>query len=175
MKMETPQDRVAAYKRVLQEVLDGRPSGMRQRLAEALRKNRSFISLISNPGYPTPIPVQHIEPIFEICHFSPRERERFLVAYRTAHPRRLQLLKEEHTITSVNCHCARPGYGCRNRQLRRREGVRGGGSPPARVMTYDRLETGCRHSEAALHRTSPRTRSGAGIQEVRLVSNQLPR
>jgi hypothetical protein len=96
VKAETPLERVAAYKRVLQEVLDGRPSGMRQRLAEALGKNRSFISLISNPGYPTPIPVQHIEPIFEICHFSPRERERFLFAYRTAHPRRLQLLKEEH-------------------------------------------------------------------------------
>ena len=96
VKVQTPQERVVIYKRVLQEVLDGRPSGMRQRLAEALGKNRSFISLISNPGYPTPIPVQHIEPIFEICHFSPRERERFLVAYRAAHPRRLQLLKEEH-------------------------------------------------------------------------------
>jgi len=45
---------------------------------------------------PTPIPVQHIEAIFEICHFSPRERERFLAGYRKAHPRRLQLLTEEH-------------------------------------------------------------------------------
>ena len=95
-KPEAAQERVAAYKRVLQEVLDGRPSGMRQRLAEALGKNRSFISLISNPSYATPIPVQHIESIFEICHFSPRERERFLAGYRKAHPRRLQLLKEEH-------------------------------------------------------------------------------
>jgi hypothetical protein len=118
VKMETPQERVAAYKRVLQEVLDGRPSGMRQRLAEALGKNRSFISQISNSGYPTPIPVQHIEPIFEICHFSPRERERFLVAYRAAHPRRLQLLKEEHdrsrqlTVTVPDL-----GTDVRNRQL----------------------------------------------------------
>ena len=95
-KPDAPLERVAAYKRILQEVLDSRPSGMRQRLAEALEKNRSFISLISNPGYPTPIPVQHLERIFEICHFSPRERERFLAAYRAAHPRRLQLLKEEH-------------------------------------------------------------------------------
>ena len=50
---------VAAYKRVLQDVLERRPSGMRQRLAEALGKNRSFISQISNPTYPTPIPAQH--------------------------------------------------------------------------------------------------------------------
>ena len=94
-KSEAPQERVAAYKRVLREVLDSRPSGMRQRLAEALEKNRSFISLISNPSYPTPIPLQHVERIFEVCHFSPRERERFLAAYHAAHPRRLQVLKEE--------------------------------------------------------------------------------
>jgi hypothetical protein len=118
VKVETPQDRVAAYKRILQEVLDGRPSGMRQRLAEALGKNRSFISLISNPGYPTPIPVQHIEPIFEICHFSPRERERFLVAYRTAHPRRLQLLKEEHDrLRQLTLTVPDLGTDVQNRQL----------------------------------------------------------
>ncbi|HTK71686.1 MAG TPA: hypothetical protein VL331_04210 [Croceibacterium sp.] len=81
---------VAAYKRILQQVLDRRPSGMRQRLAEALGKNRSFISQISNPGYATPIPVQHVERIFEICHFSKEEKKLFLAAYRRAHPRRLQ-------------------------------------------------------------------------------------
>ena len=115
---ELVQKKVAAYKRVLQEVLDSRPSGMRQRLAEALGKNRSFISLISNPGYPTPIPVQHLEPIFEICHFSPRERERFLTAYRTAHPRRLQLLKEEHDrLRQVTVTIPDLGTEARNRQL----------------------------------------------------------
>lgn len=96
------QTRVAIYKRVLQEILDSRPSGMRQRLAEALGKNRSFISQIANPAYTIPIPVQHVERIFEICHFSPRERDRFLKAYRDAHPRRLQLLsphEREHRIT----------------------------------------------------------------------------
>lgn len=96
------QSRVAAYKKVLQEILDSRPSGMRQRLAEALGKNRSFISQIANPAYTVPIPVQHVERIFEICHCSPRERERFLKAYRDAHPRRLQLLhphEREHRIT----------------------------------------------------------------------------
>ena len=91
-KPEAGAPTVAAYKRVLQDVLERRPSGMRQRLAVALGKNRSFISQISNPTYPTPIPAQHVEPIFEICHFSPAERERFLEAYRQAHPQRLRTL-----------------------------------------------------------------------------------
>ncbi len=42
-------DAVAAYKAVFKAVLDKRPSGMRLRLADALGKNRSFISQISNP------------------------------------------------------------------------------------------------------------------------------
>ena len=117
-KSEAPQERVSAYKRVLQEVLDSRPSGMRQRLAEALEKNRSFISLISNPAYPTPIPVQHVERIFEICHFSPRERERFLAAYRAAHSRRLQILKEEHErLREVTVALPDLGTDARNRRL----------------------------------------------------------
>jgi hypothetical protein len=117
-KSEVPQERAAAYKRVLQEVLDSRPSGMRQRLAEALEKNRSFISLISNPAYPTPIPVQHVERIFEICHFSPRERERFLAAYRAAHPRRLQMLKEERErLRQVTLALPDLGTEARNRRL----------------------------------------------------------
>ncbi len=117
-KSEAPQERVSAYKRVLQEVLDSRPSGMRQRLAEALEKNRSFISLISNPAYPTPIPLQHVERIFEICHFSPRERERFLAAYRAAHPRRLQILKEERErLREVTVVLPDLGTDARNRRL----------------------------------------------------------
>ncbi len=117
-KTDPPQERVAAYKRVLQQILDSRPSGMRQRLAEALEKNRSFISLISNPAYPTPIPLQHVERIFEVCHFSPRERERFLAAYRAAHPRRLQILKEEHDrLREVTVALPDLGSDVRNRRL----------------------------------------------------------
>ena len=110
-------EHVAAYKRVLQKVLDSRPSGMRQRLAEALGKNRSFISQISNPAYPTPIPAQHIEGIFEICHFSPREREQFLAAYRDAHHRRLQLLKGHHRVRRVTLSLPDLGEDRRNKQL----------------------------------------------------------
>src|ERR1700730_19424522 len=52
------QDLIAAYKAVLRDVLDKRPSGMRQRLAEALGKKRRFITPIANPAYQTPIPAQ---------------------------------------------------------------------------------------------------------------------
>jgi hypothetical protein len=88
------QELIAAYKAILRDVLDKRPSGMRQRLAEALGKNRSFITQIANPAYQTPIPAQHVHAIIQVCHFSVQERDRFLDAYHRAHPRRLLLLKE---------------------------------------------------------------------------------
>jgi hypothetical protein len=81
------------YKDILRTVIDNRPSGTRQRLAEAIGKNRSFISQIINPSYATPIPVQHLETIFHICHFAPQEREAFLDAYRAAHPGRLEVVE----------------------------------------------------------------------------------
>lgn len=77
---------IAAYKAVLKAVLDQRPSGIRNRLAEALGKNRSFISQITNPAYDTPIPAGHIATILELCHFSADDRQRFLAAYDEAHP-----------------------------------------------------------------------------------------
>jgi hypothetical protein len=79
---------VADYKRILQQVLENRPAGTRLRLAEALGKNRSFISQITNPNYSVPIPARHIEPIFEICHFLAGEKAQFLQIYRRAHPHR---------------------------------------------------------------------------------------
>ena len=85
-------DAVTEYKAILKRVLDNRPSGTRQRLANALGKNRSFISQIANPAYPVPIPVQHLETMFELCHFSQDDRRDFLAAYRRAHPRRFALV-----------------------------------------------------------------------------------
>jgi len=87
-------DSVGAYKGVLKRVLDTRPSGTRHRLAIALGKNRSFISQIANPVYAVPIPVQHLETIFEICHFTAADRREFLAAYAEAHPRRLDLVRK---------------------------------------------------------------------------------
>src|SRR5215510_7388816 len=81
---------VAEYKRILLRVLDLRPSGMRQRLADALGANRSFISQITNPTYPVPIPPRHVELIFDACRFPDADRRAFLAAYEKAHPGRLQ-------------------------------------------------------------------------------------
>lgn len=95
-------DPVAAYKAVFKSVLDKRPSGMRLRLADALGKNRSFISQISNPIYATPIPAQHLTTIFQLCHFSAAEKAAFLTAYEEAHPQRADTMKagrKERTIT----------------------------------------------------------------------------
>jgi hypothetical protein len=83
---------LARYKAILRQVVETRPSGTRQRLAEALGKNRSFISQIVNPAYATPIPVQHLEKIFHICHVTPAERSAFLAAYQEAHPGRLEVV-----------------------------------------------------------------------------------
>jgi hypothetical protein len=79
---------VAAYKRLLQTVCDNRPSGTRGRLAVALGTNRSFVSQLVNPAYAMPIPAQHLETIFEVCHFSPADRTAFLDVYDNAHPGR---------------------------------------------------------------------------------------
>ncbi len=65
---------VAAYKTILRNVLDQRPSGTRQRLATALGKNRSFVSQISNPAYSVPIPAKHLDAVFEICRTSDRRQ-----------------------------------------------------------------------------------------------------
>jgi len=92
---------VAAYKSILQAVINNRPSGTRQRLAAAIGKNRSFVSQITNPVYPTPVPAQHLDAIFSICHFSPAERDAFLLAYRRAHPGRVEVVDQERPMRRV--------------------------------------------------------------------------
>jgi hypothetical protein len=76
---------IRAYKTILNAVVDQRPSGTRQRLANALGKHRSFVTQITSPGYTTPIPHRHVATIISVCHFSAAEREQFLAAYRLAH------------------------------------------------------------------------------------------
>jgi hypothetical protein len=88
MNDAAPGATVADYKAILQAVCDNRPSGTRGRLAVALGTNRSFVSQLVNPVYAMPIPAQHLETIFEVCHFSPAERTAFLAAYDRAHPGR---------------------------------------------------------------------------------------
>ena len=77
---------IRAYKTVLSAVIEQRPSGARQRLADALGKNRRFVTQITSSDYTTPIPSKHLPAIFSVCHFGPAERDQFLAAYDRAHP-----------------------------------------------------------------------------------------
>src|SRR6516225_7568207 len=104
---------VAAYKRIFRDVLDGRPSGMRIRLAHAMGKNRSFVSQISNPAYPVPIPAQHLNTIFDVCHFSPQAKAAFLRAY----ARRIGRLTESSHERALTLHLPDLGSARRNAQL----------------------------------------------------------
>lgn len=80
--------KVRAYKLVLQEIIDRRPSGTRGRIAAALGRNRSFVSQITSARYDTPIPAQHVPTILDVCHATADEREVFLGSYGAAHPDR---------------------------------------------------------------------------------------
>jgi hypothetical protein len=108
---------VAAYKQILSDVLDRRPSGTRQRLAAALGKNRSFVSQICNPAYTVPIPAAHLDLIFEICHFAPDERRRFLAAYLAAHPNRPALVHATHKLKPHTVYLPDLGDDDRNARL----------------------------------------------------------
>jgi hypothetical protein len=77
---------IAAYKTILRDCIDRRPAGLRARIASELGKHKSFVSQLTNPIYPMPVPARHVETIFEICHFSTEERRSFLKAYTRAHP-----------------------------------------------------------------------------------------
>lgn len=114
---ESSAEGVPAYKAILQQVLDSRPSGTRQRIAAALGKNRSFVSQITNPVYSTPIPARHIDLIMEICHFSPAERESFLVAYGNAHPQRLSLVGGRSRLRPHTVYLPDLGDTERNRKM----------------------------------------------------------
>ena len=116
-KREAPAGGVADYKQVLKTVLENRPSGMRQRLAEAIGKNRSFVSQISNPAYQVPIPARHIALIFEVCHLSPQERAAFLKAYSRAHPGRLGLTSEGPRTRKISLALPDLGSASKNQQL----------------------------------------------------------
>ena len=108
---------VAEYKRIFKEVLDSRPSGMRIRLAHAMGKNRSFVSQISNPAYPVPVPVQHLNTIFEVCHFPPAAKQAFLRAYARAHPRRVGRLTDGPHDRALTLHLPDLGSAKKNAQL----------------------------------------------------------
>jgi hypothetical protein len=110
-------DAVAYYKSLLRDVLDSRPSGTRQRLADAIGKNRSFITQITNPAYSVPVPAQHLPVILEICHIAGADRERFLEAYHAAHPRRPAMVEGGRRMRHVTLDLPDFGDSGRNRRF----------------------------------------------------------
>jgi hypothetical protein len=80
-------------------------------------KNRSFVSQISNPSYPIPIPVQHLNTIFDVCHFPPQAKAAFLRAYTRAHPRRKGRLTEIPHERILALHLPDLGSSKRNGRL----------------------------------------------------------
>jgi hypothetical protein len=117
MADRTSPEAVAAYKAILKHVLDNRPSGTRLKLAVALGKNRSFVSQITNTAYPVPIPAQHIETVFEVCHLSPAERAAFMEAYQAAHPRRAATLDATRPTRIISVTVPDLGNARKNRML----------------------------------------------------------
>jgi len=87
-------DPVAAYKVLLRELIDRRPSGTRQRIAQAFGTHKSFVSQITNPAYRVPLPAQHIPALFRVCHFSDEEQRTFLDHYARAHPAQSKAIDE---------------------------------------------------------------------------------
>jgi hypothetical protein len=85
---QTVEDLIKVYKQVLATIIDKRPSGTRQRIADALGKHRSFVTQMTSTAYPTPVPERHLSTIFSVCHFSAEEIRQFLTVYHEAHPDR---------------------------------------------------------------------------------------
>ncbi len=102
---------IAAYKGLLREFIDRRPSGLRGRLARALGKHKSFVSQITNPAYDVPIPAGDLPVLFEVCHLTPDERRRFLELYEKAHPRRATRRAADRTGTAQEIRISLPAFG----------------------------------------------------------------
>lgn len=79
-------EKIAAYKILLREYLDRRPSGIRKKISSAINTHRSFISQVANPNYRVPLPAQYVPVLMDVCHFTAEEQETFLKAYSLAHP-----------------------------------------------------------------------------------------
>lgn len=117
MARDVSEDAITAYKAILSAIIDNRPSGTRQRLAAALGKHRSFVTQITSPGYATPLPARHLATIFQVCHVSKAEQDRFLEAYQAAHPGKLPDLGHAGGLRQLTLMVADFGDERKNRML----------------------------------------------------------
>jgi hypothetical protein len=114
---DSGEDLIKAYKAQLAAVIDRRPSGARQRIADALGKHRSFVTQMTSTAYPTPVPQRHLATIFAVCHFSAEERKRFLDAYFAAHPERRSKETEGKRMRHLSLTVFDLGDEARNREF----------------------------------------------------------
>ncbi|HTO33768.1 MAG TPA: hypothetical protein VL202_21740 [Pararhizobium sp.] len=117
MGRDANEEAIMAYKAILAGIIDNRPSGTRQRLAVALGKHRSFVTQITSPGYATPLPARHLATIFQVCHVSKAEQDRFLEAYQLAHPGKLPDLGSAGGLRQLTVMVADFGDERKNRML----------------------------------------------------------
>lgn len=102
MNEVAPIDPVKQYKARLSVLIDKRPSGTRQRIADALGKHRSFVTQILSTAYPTPLPAKHVPVIFSVCHFNAEEKRQFLADYHAAHPERREELDDDRMLRHLS-------------------------------------------------------------------------
>jgi len=131
----------AAYKALLRELIDRRPSGTRQRIAEALGTHKSFVSQISNPTYRVPLPAQHIPALFRVCHFSPEEQRSFLELYARAHPGQADAIEELAGVERDVIRIPLPEFGSPEIAREVEEAIR---DFAARVIAIARMSDGQR-------------------------------
>jgi hypothetical protein len=111
------EEAIKAYKLVLARIIDKRPSGTRQRLADVLGKHRSFVTQMTGAAYPTPVPERHVPALFSVCHFSADERAEFLAAYQIAHPDRAVRIGADQRMRHVTLMLPDMGDDERNRRF----------------------------------------------------------
>lgn len=95
-------DPVKLYKARLSALIDKRPSGTRQRIADALGKHRSFVTQILSTSYATPLPAKHVPIIFSVCHFNAEEKRQFLIDYHAAHPEKRDELESDMVLRHMS-------------------------------------------------------------------------
>lgn len=108
---DTGNDPLVAYKTLLRQFIDRRPSGTRQRIAQAFGTHKSFVSQVTNPAYRVPLPAQHIPTLFRVCHFSDEEQRTFLDHYARAHPAQSSAIDELAGIERDVIRIPLPDFG----------------------------------------------------------------
>jgi hypothetical protein len=108
-------DPVKTYKLRLSALIDKRPSGTRQRIADALGKHRSFVTQITSTAYATPLPAKHVPVIFTVCHFNAEEKRQFLEDYHVAHPEKREEIEGGRPLRHMSLMVMDLGDDDRNR------------------------------------------------------------